>query len=249
MSSRPVTRPNWAAFSVTSGNAYCRRDPEVIRADQSTLLPKRTGRGGRRGCSARAAPGSTSTRRASAWWRCCAGAAGGAGAWSRTRGAPSGRRLARSVAAIRVWVLLAGGQVAEAGRAWRLDGLPERADECTELATQSWREAELIACARLRLCFACGWIGAARGLAAALQALAAERGLVRTARAGAPSRLSAAVPRDGLRAAAGRGSPQRSGLAVPIDLVPSAVQGGRRTIVDPRNNRLTCRLTREDCSL
>ena len=88
--------------------------------------------------------------------------------------------LARFLAALRAWVLLAGGQVEEAGRAWRFDRLPERADECTDLTTQSWREAEMLACARLRLCIMRGELDAARELAAALQALATERGLVRT---------------------------------------------------------------------
>ena len=88
--------------------------------------------------------------------------------------------LARFLAALRAWVLLAGGQVEEAGRAWRFDRLPERADECTDLTTQSWREAEMLACARLRLCIMRGELDPARELAAALQAVAAERGLVRT---------------------------------------------------------------------
>ena len=88
--------------------------------------------------------------------------------------------LARFLSALRVSVLLAGGDVEEADRAWRFDRLPERADECIDLGTQSWREAEMIACARLRLLIAREEFDAARELAAALQAAAAERGLVRT---------------------------------------------------------------------
>ena len=88
--------------------------------------------------------------------------------------------LARFLSALRVSVLLADEQVEEAGRAWRFDRLPEQVADCTELGTQSWREAEMLACARLRLFVARGEFDAARELAAALQAMSAERGLVRT---------------------------------------------------------------------
>ena len=88
--------------------------------------------------------------------------------------------LARFLSALRVWVLLAGGEVDEAARAWRFDRLPERAADCLDLGTQSWREAEMLACARLRLFIARGEFDAGRELAAALQAVAAERTLVRT---------------------------------------------------------------------
>ena len=92
--------------------------------------------------------------------------------------------LARFLSALRVSVLLAGGQVEDAGRAWRFDRLPERAAECTDLKTQSWREAEMLACVRLRLFIARGEFDAARELAAALRAVAAERCLVRTSMRG-----------------------------------------------------------------
>ena len=88
--------------------------------------------------------------------------------------------LARFLSALRVWVLLAGDDVEEADRAWRFDRLPEGAAECTDLATQSWREAEMLACARLRLLIAHDEFAAARELTAALQAVAAARDLVRT---------------------------------------------------------------------
>ena len=87
--------------------------------------------------------------------------------------------LARFLAALRVWVLLAGNEVEEAERAWRFDRLPEGAAECVDLETQSWREAEMLACARLRLLIARDEFEAARELAAALQAVAVERDLVR----------------------------------------------------------------------
>ena len=88
--------------------------------------------------------------------------------------------LARLLSALRVSLLLAGGEVDEAARAWRFDRLPERADECVDLKAQSWREVEMLACARLRLFIAGGEVDAGRELAAALHAVAAERHLVRT---------------------------------------------------------------------
>ena len=110
--------------------------------------------------------------------------------------------LARFLSALRVRVLLAGGEVDEAVRAWRFDRLPEPAD-CPDLKGQSWREMEMLSCARLRLFVECGEFDAGRELAAALQAVAAERDLMRTRmrglalsmalehRAGAPGRAAA----------------------------------------------------------
>ncbi len=88
--------------------------------------------------------------------------------------------LTRFLSALRVSVLVAGGDVEEAGRAWRLNRLPEETAGCIDLETQSWREAEMLACARLRLFIAEGAFDAGRELAAALQAVAADRSLVRT---------------------------------------------------------------------
>ena len=88
--------------------------------------------------------------------------------------------LERFLSALRVSVLLAGGGVEEAERAWRVDRLPEGTGECTNLEAQSWREAEMLACARLRLLIARGAFDAARELAGALDAVAAERDLLRT---------------------------------------------------------------------
>ena len=87
--------------------------------------------------------------------------------------------LARFLSALRVAVLVMADRIDEAWRAWRFDRLPEHAAECTDLKTQSWREAEIIACARLRLVTARGEFDAARELAAALRAVATERCLVR----------------------------------------------------------------------
>ena len=88
--------------------------------------------------------------------------------------------LARFLSALRVSVLLAGDDVEEAEQAWRFGGLPEGVDACTDLKTQSWRELEMLACTRLRLFTARGDFEAGRELAAALEAVAAERDLMRT---------------------------------------------------------------------
>ena len=88
--------------------------------------------------------------------------------------------LARFLSALRVRVLLAGDDIDDAERSWRLDGLPEEAGACTDLGSQSWREMEMLACARLRLLTARDEFNAGRELAAALDAVAAERDLVRT---------------------------------------------------------------------
>ena len=75
--------------------------------------------------------------------------------------------LARFLSALRVSVLLAGDEVEEAAA-------------CTDLTTQSWREMEVLGCARLRLFIAQDEFDAGRELAAALEAVSVERGLVRT---------------------------------------------------------------------
>ena len=87
--------------------------------------------------------------------------------------------LARFLSALRVSMLLAAGDVGQAARAWRFDGLPEECGACVDLDRQSWREMEMLACVRLRLLAARGALDPARELAAALQA-AAGRDLVRT---------------------------------------------------------------------
>ena len=88
--------------------------------------------------------------------------------------------LARWLAALRVLVLLAGGDAEEASRSWRFDRLPEQMGASLDLQTQSWREVEMLSCARLRLFIARREFDAGRELAAALHALATERDLVRT---------------------------------------------------------------------
>ena len=89
-------------------------------------------------------------------------------------------QLARFLSALRVSVLVDGGDVDEAASAWRFDGLPERRAECLDLAGQSWREVEILACARLRLLISHSEFDAAREFADALLAVASEHALVRT---------------------------------------------------------------------
>ena len=89
-------------------------------------------------------------------------------------------QLARFLSALRVSVLLDGGQVDEAARTWRFDGLPERRAEYLVLTTQSWREMEMLACVRLRLLVARGEFDTAREIAVALLAVASRHALVRT---------------------------------------------------------------------
>ena len=89
-------------------------------------------------------------------------------------------QLARFLSALRVSVLLDGGDADEAARAWRFDRMPERRAECLDLAAQGWREVEMLACARIRLFAARGEFDAAREFADALLAVASEHALVRT---------------------------------------------------------------------
>lgn len=88
--------------------------------------------------------------------------------------------LVRYLAAERVSLLVAGGRVDEADRAWRFDGLPRKAAECLDLAVQSWREMEALACAKLRLLTALGEFEAGRRFADELIAVASVRDLWRT---------------------------------------------------------------------
>ena len=111
--------------------------------------------------------------------------------------------LAKHVAALQVTVLLADEQVEEATRVWQFDGLPEAREDCLDIQRRSWRQTEMLASTKVRLCIARGDIEAAKELAAGLRRLAESRHLTRTVmRAEA---LSAAVAlRAGDQAAAMR---------------------------------------------
>ena len=80
----------------------------------------------------------------------------------------------------RVAVLAAGGHVGEAESHWRTSLLPNSTDGCLDLAGQSWREMEVLACARLRLLIARGDLEAARRLVHDAIGVTSARGLQRT---------------------------------------------------------------------
>ena len=99
--------------------------------------------------------------------------------WAAARGAGL-PRLERYLTGLFVSVLAATGRVEEAEAHWREQALPQSFGGCVDLARQSWREMEVISCARLRLCTAKGDFEAGRGLVSDLLAVARRRGLRRT---------------------------------------------------------------------
>ena len=88
--------------------------------------------------------------------------------------------LATLLSAMRISILVIGGRVEDARRAWHGDDLPGRDDACLDFAVYRWREVEAMACARLRLLIACADFKAARDLAHRLDEATASRRLVRT---------------------------------------------------------------------
>ena len=88
--------------------------------------------------------------------------------------------VARYLAGMSVAVLGFGGRVDEAERRWQLEALPHSHAGCLGLAGQSWREMEVLCCARLRLLALRGEFDEGRELLRKLIALAGERGLRRT---------------------------------------------------------------------
>ena len=88
--------------------------------------------------------------------------------------------LVRYLAALRISVLAIAGRVGDAGRAWRLEGLPEDSQGCVDLTGQGWREMEAVSSARLRLLTASERFEEGRVLARELRSVAAERRLRRT---------------------------------------------------------------------
>ena len=88
--------------------------------------------------------------------------------------------LAKFLSALHVSVLLAEHNVGEATRALAFNDLPEAPDDCLDLARRGWRQTELLACTRIRLCIARGDYDLARSLAHQLRRLAAARELKRT---------------------------------------------------------------------
>ena len=89
--------------------------------------------------------------------------------------------LERHLAAGRVSLLVDLGRLEDAAKAWIIDALPDTDAGCVDLAGQSWREAESVSCARLRLCTALGEFDAGRRLGRTMLEVATARGLKRTA--------------------------------------------------------------------
>ncbi|MCY4060408.1 MAG: LuxR C-terminal-related transcriptional regulator, partial [Gammaproteobacteria bacterium] len=86
----------------------------------------------------------------------------------------------RLVVALRVSVLVSAGRVRDAERAWRLAKLPEEAEACVGLESQSWREMEAVSETRGRLLIATKRYHEARHLLGELHAFAAKRSFRRT---------------------------------------------------------------------
>ena len=100
-------------------------------------------------------------------------------AWESARRAELSA-LCRHLAAQRVALLATVGRVDEARRTWQAHGLPISDDACTDLVAQSWREAESVSCARIRLLAGDGDRSAAQRLCRALIRVSEDRGLRRT---------------------------------------------------------------------
>ena len=88
--------------------------------------------------------------------------------------------LVRYLAALRTSVLVIGGRVGDAERAWQQEGLPEDSKGCVDLTGQGWREMEAVSSARLRCLTASERFAEGRVLARELRAVAVERRLRRT---------------------------------------------------------------------
>ena len=88
--------------------------------------------------------------------------------------------VARYLAGMGVAVLAVAGRIGEAEQRWQLESLPDSHAGCLDLAGQSWREMEVMSCARLRLAAARGEFDEGRELLRELIDLTGGRGLRRT---------------------------------------------------------------------
>ena len=124
----------------------------------------------------------------------------------------------RYLSGMHVAVLTAAGQIGKAEQRWRSYSLPRSHSGCIDLGHQTWREMEVISCARLQLHISRGEFEDGRQLAGELIALSTGRSLRRTSmralalatvleesarrpssRPGKPHRLSGAFRGDRLR--------------------------------------------------
>ena len=88
--------------------------------------------------------------------------------------------IIRFVSALFASSLVEAGLSGRAEQVWREEQLPTDVAELLDLEGQSWREMEMLCCARIRLLAEQGNLGAARDLARRLRGIASERGLTRT---------------------------------------------------------------------
>ena len=88
--------------------------------------------------------------------------------------------IMRYVSALLSSSLVEAGRYGQAEQVWREERLPTDVSELLDLDGQSWREMEMLSCARVRLLAELGERGAARDLASRLRGIASERGLTRT---------------------------------------------------------------------
>ena len=88
--------------------------------------------------------------------------------------------LAKFLSAVYVSVLLAEQRVDDAIRAWEVGELPVAQDDCANLDKRGWRQTEMLACTRMRLCAAQEDFEGSRELSLALREVAASKGLKRT---------------------------------------------------------------------
>ena len=88
--------------------------------------------------------------------------------------------FAKFLSAAYVSVLLAEQRVGDASRAWEVSELPVAPDDCVDLAKRGWRQTEMLACTRMRLCAAQEDFEGGRELSHALREVAASKGLKRT---------------------------------------------------------------------
>ena len=88
--------------------------------------------------------------------------------------------LVRYLDAVQVDLLVAADRIGEAERCWQACGLPASSAGCVDLAGQTWREMEVLSCARLRLAIARREFAFGRQIVADLVRVAIERRLRRT---------------------------------------------------------------------
>ena len=98
----------------------------------------------------------------------------------RAKGAKGVWSLSRYVSALLSQSSIEAGRPDHGKQVWRDERLPVNVSDLIDLDRQSWREMEVLSCARIRLLTELGDRDAARDLANRLRGIASERGLTRT---------------------------------------------------------------------